>query len=435
MTTPMTTPTTTPAARRTPVSDPRQLAFAPSARPAPSPRRLFPSELASPAAAPRSTLALDAFLALPVELFRQILELLPGVVVLSSVRAVCRTWRREADEHSREARPWAVALFCPREALQPTAPPAVSPAWLPADCTAPLSAAAPAPCPLAALASLERCAWAQPCAAFEAAALALLSRLAASHGLLLTALSHLPAADAAPALTAGVRDWARAALRAPAALGFWASAAALLLTARGGREARCVAAWLHALPAEAHGCPLAADELRCALEGLLHCVAWRGAAAELAADWRSVAARARDEAQAPPERGLTAEQAAIVAHAPQLLRPCASAKVIAYAGTGKTSTLRALVAELERLAPDKRILYTAFNKSVVQEADGSLGRAECKTTHQVANREGTRLLRAALGERKPLMENIRAKSVSALTSGVLATRLITDASPPPHSGL
>jgi len=74
---------------------------------------------------------------------------------------------------------------------------------------------------------------------------------------------------------------------------------------------------------------------------------------------------------------LTEEQHAIVACRSEALR------VIAFAGTGKTATLRTYA----RARPDRRILYLAFNRAVAQEAQATFpGNVACLTIHALAYR-------------------------------------------------
>ena len=74
---------------------------------------------------------------------------------------------------------------------------------------------------------------------------------------------------------------------------------------------------------------------------------------------------------------LTEEQHAIVGCRSEALR------VIAFAGTGKTATLRAYA----KARPDRRILYLAFNRAVAQEAQATFpGNVACLTIHALAYR-------------------------------------------------
>ena len=58
-----------------------------------------------------------------------------------------------------------------------------------------------------------------------------------------------------------------------------------------------------------------------------------------------------------------------------------SMKISAFAGTGKTSTLRFLAAT----APKERGLYLAFNRSIAKEAKGVFtAKTDCRTTHSAA---------------------------------------------------
>lgn len=75
---------------------------------------------------------------------------------------------------------------------------------------------------------------------------------------------------------------------------------------------------------------------------------------------------------------LTSEQQLVVTSPSRALR------VIAFAGAGKTSTLRAYA----QARPDKRITYLAFNKAMQREAEGKFpSNVKCITTHALAYRE------------------------------------------------
>ncbi|MCP9818381.1 UvrD-helicase domain-containing protein [Synechococcus sp. Cruz-9H2] len=81
----------------------------------------------------------------------------------------------------------------------------------------------------------------------------------------------------------------------------------------------------------------------------------------------------------PPDGGwtLSEEQQAIVHSRSDSLR------VLAFAGTGKTTTLRAYARE----RPQQRILYLAFNRTVAAEARESFpGNVTCSTIHALAYR-------------------------------------------------
>lgn len=76
---------------------------------------------------------------------------------------------------------------------------------------------------------------------------------------------------------------------------------------------------------------------------------------------------------------LTSEQAAVVTRLKSTNR--SSVKVIAYAGTGKTSTLEAVC----RALPERRILNMSFNRSVADEASSRFpDNTVCETFHGVA---------------------------------------------------
>lgn len=77
---------------------------------------------------------------------------------------------------------------------------------------------------------------------------------------------------------------------------------------------------------------------------------------------------------------LTEEQQRIIAYVKQMKRG-ERLKVEAKAGSGKTSTL----VEVARANPDKRFLYLAFNKAIVNEAKGKFPKnVVVKTTHSLA---------------------------------------------------
>ena len=62
-------------------------------------------------------------------------------------------------------------------------------------------------------------------------------------------------------------------------------------------------------------------------------------------------------------------------------RDGAPGKVVAYAGSGKTSTLR----EIALARPQDRTLYLAFNKTTADEAKGKMPpHVESRTTHSLA---------------------------------------------------
>lgn len=74
---------------------------------------------------------------------------------------------------------------------------------------------------------------------------------------------------------------------------------------------------------------------------------------------------------------LTDEQNLILSS----LRGAGNIKIFAFAGTGKTTTLRAIA----NMYPQARILYLAFNKSIEREARGKFGRnVEVRTIHSLA---------------------------------------------------
>ena len=191
---------------------------------------------------------------------------------------------------------------------------------------------------------------------------------------------------------------ARACLRtgdpSAAKLGFWASAAFIFLTASRGTYARAIVRWLQALPFATPDDRVNAGEFLYALTALLRAPGWDSNAGAqcLAADLRSQALPRVDACLLPPPPGrrLTREQAAVV---DATYPPGVVARVVAFAGAGKTSTLRALAAA----HPEWSILYTAFNNSVV--ADGKkafeqLHNVTCATTHVIATPARHELLSA-----------------------------------------
>ena len=96
---------------------------------------------------------------------------------------------------------------------------------------------------------------------------------------------------------------------------------------------------------------------------------------------------------------LTAEQRDIVDFP---LRHGEILKVVAFAGTGKTTVLE----QFARARPSLRLLYVAFNKSVQQEAQQRFPtNVHCRTIHSLAWRsEGLRF-------RHKLVNQIRANQV------------------------
>ena len=96
---------------------------------------------------------------------------------------------------------------------------------------------------------------------------------------------------------------------------------------------------------------------------------------------------------------LTAEQRDIVDFP---LRHGEILKVVAFAGTGKTTVLE----QFARARPSLRLLYVAFNKSVQQEAEQRFPtNVHCRTIHSLAWRsEGLRF-------RHKLVNQIRANQV------------------------
>ena len=82
-------------------------------------------------------------------------------------------------------------------------------------------------------------------------------------------------------------------------------------------------------------------------------------------------------------------------------------KVVAFAGTGKTTTLVHLARQLEEDHPDWKVLYLAFNKTIQMEASGKFPRNTiAKTTHALAY--------AAVGAqyRHKLIPDLRVKEIA-----------------------
>jgi hypothetical protein len=94
---------------------------------------------------------------------------------------------------------------------------------------------------------------------------------------------------------------------------------------------------------------------------------------------------------------LTEEQQAVVSSGSEAL------KVVAFAGAGKTSTLRAYA----QARPERRMLYLAFNNSIAQEAAGRFTpNVTCLTTHALAFRA------VGKGYRHKLANTIRANQAA-----------------------
>jgi len=247
---------------------------------------------------------------------------------------------------------------------------AALPSWTPAHCAL---AGDPATVDIvAAVTRLSHEPWPQPDEQYERQALASLASLAPDG---VAGLSYLPRELPAELATESrLSEWATPALGLSEPLSFWAAAAALLLTAAGGQEARCIATWLHhGLPSTPPELAVAADELCHALSCLMSTQLWTDCAAlhGIAADWRSVNMAALDATTPPMPRGLTPEQKAVVDWARGLDKrvdgvPGRCAKVLAFAGSGKTLTLSSLTQELKR---GMRVLYLAYNKSVKEKAE------------------------------------------------------------------
>ncbi|NEX62158.1 UvrD-helicase domain-containing protein [Noviherbaspirillum galbum] len=94
----------------------------------------------------------------------------------------------------------------------------------------------------------------------------------------------------------------------------------------------------------------------------------------------------------PPGLRLTEEQQAVIA--------CKASELVvnAFAGTGKTTTLRAYAAA----RPQSRILYLAFNKAIADEAGQSFSpHVECRTMHSLAYQAVGKRFRHKLGALRP----------------------------------
>jgi len=109
----------------------------------------------------------------------------------------------------------------------------------------------------------------------------------------------------------------------------------------------------------------------------------------------------------------TAEQLRIIQH-PLSLPPAPPhlIKVVAFAGTGKTSTL----VKLTEAHPNIKFLLVVYNKSVRIQAEAQFPKANvtCKTVHQMA------MAKAGFMFAKKLTSNIKAKDI--LDSGLLEER-------------
>lgn len=89
---------------------------------------------------------------------------------------------------------------------------------------------------------------------------------------------------------------------------------------------------------------------------------------------------------------LTDEQA----YAVEMARAGDPLKIEAFAGTGKTSTLKAIGEALD----DKRCLYLAFNRAIADEAAKKFPRnVECRTSHSLAYREFGAKYKARLNQK------------------------------------
>lgn len=85
-----------------------------------------------------------------------------------------------------------------------------------------------------------------------------------------------------------------------------------------------------------------------------------------------------------------------------------SVKVQAFAGTGKTTTIRMLTSCLEKYG-----LYVAYNKSIVTEVGNSLNNTEARTAHSLAH---SATIKTALGFARKLKEKSKIWSSKMLNS-------------------
>ena len=87
-------------------------------------------------------------------------------------------------------------------------------------------------------------------------------------------------------------------------------------------------------------------------------------------------------------------------HALELAKSRASFKVMAYAGSGKTTTLQLISESMGQLGV-RRGLYAAFNKSIASEAASRFGAGvDCRTLHSLAYRFVHRSITAKLSRPK-----------------------------------
>ncbi|XP_071357961.1 F-box DNA helicase 1 isoform X2 [Trachinotus anak] len=105
-----------------------------------------------------------------------------------------------------------------------------------------------------------------------------------------------------------------------------------------------------------------------------------------------------------PPIQLTTEQQQILSHD---IQEDHVVKIIAFAGTGKTTTL----VKYAEQRPDLRFLYVAFNKSVAFEASRRFPRnVDCKTVHSLAFKDIGRRYHF----RKKLTSNLKAFTISSI---------------------
>ena len=86
-------------------------------------------------------------------------------------------------------------------------------------------------------------------------------------------------------------------------------------------------------------------------------------------------------------------------------------KVLALAGTGKTSTLKLIARRLRREQPKKRIIYVAFNKSIQTEANATMpDNVESRTADSISYRALPKEITSKLGSKTAL---IKAKEIGS----------------------
>jgi len=80
-------------------------------------------------------------------------------------------------------------------------------------------------------------------------------------------------------------------------------------------------------------------------------------------------------------------------------------KVLALAGTGKTSTLKLIARRLKREQPNKKIIYVAFNKSIQTEAEATMpDNVESRTADSIAYRAVSKDITKKMGSKTALVK-------------------------------